>query len=457
MKKYKILAFVIVLIYFSQSFFLSYGGIGADSLSYFGIAADFPNPETNLFPLGFPFLIHLFHQIFQDYFWATKFLTLSMVVFVLLFSWFKKFYFKETVLLFCGKTLFFAFVNIGSEGPFLFLLYFLIYFIHQIFNENKKLYFSVIAASLIIVLLFTVRYSAIYIWLGIVVFTIILILKSKEKFLLKPMISLILISGFGIFAYLLMNYFVFGSFTGENLRGKPAAFYPVYIFRDVMGVVNVANPFIGIKPASNGFGSLAFQFILMIIDFALIRYFYKLVKKKRAEINFNFHQLLWILAGVYSFSLLISGYFQQIEEMNVRMLAAANFCLFFSFLIIYFKNLKSDKIIFLLSCFFLFFLTLYNLKIPVFYLKSRAEIAKQMPKFEDKKYLFNDERDQVKTTSYIIPIINKSFNYKHTNSQIGEIKQSISGSLNPKIKWLKYDTIPNKNEVLYTSELKLND
>ncbi|WP_158212059.1 hypothetical protein [Kaistella haifensis] len=54
MRKYIVLAFVIVLVYFFQSFFLPAGGAGADSLSYFGIASDLPQLKTNLFPIGFP-------------------------------------------------------------------------------------------------------------------------------------------------------------------------------------------------------------------------------------------------------------------------------------------------------------------------------------------------------------------------------------------------------------------
>ncbi len=70
MKKYIWLAAIIVIVYSVQALFLSAGGIGADSLSYFGIAADFPQVITNLFPLGFPALIKVFQSVFQDYFWA---------------------------------------------------------------------------------------------------------------------------------------------------------------------------------------------------------------------------------------------------------------------------------------------------------------------------------------------------------------------------------------------------
>ena len=161
------------------------------------------------------------------------------------------------------------------------------------------------------------------------------------------------------------------------------------------------------------------------------------------------------MAGVYTIALFLSGLFQQIEEMNVRMLAAANFCLFFSFLLIYFKGLQSDRLIFRLGCFFLAFLTVYSLKSPDNYLKNKEQIAQQMPKFSAKKYLFDNEQNQKVTTTYHVPILKKSFKYQHTNAQKGFIKQSLAATINPKIKWLKYDTIPDKSLILYTSELVL--
>lgn len=363
MKKYSYLAAVVVIVYSFQSFFLAAGGIGADSLSYFGIAADMPKLITNLFPLGFPALIKVFHSVFQDYFWASKFLNISMVIAMLLFSYLKNFYFKETVLLFTGKTLFFGLTLVSSEGPFLFLLYFLIYFFHEKFQNKIKSGTFLIFASLLMTLLFTVRYSGIYIYLGIALFWLMMVLKRKIFASKIDVFKFLVLSGVGIGGYLCFNYFTFSSFTGEHLRGAPERYYPVYIFRDLLGMTNVIDPFIGLKPASNSFASLAFQVLLMVIDLVLLNYLIKLYRSKKEVITTEFHHLLWIIAGVYTIFLFISGLFQQIEEMNVRMLAAANFCLFLSFLIIYFKDLKSDRFIFRLGCFFLAFLTLYGLKV----------------------------------------------------------------------------------------------
>jgi hypothetical protein len=456
MKKYIYLSTVIVLIYVFQSFFNATGGIGADSLSYFGIASDLPRLETNLFPLGFPVVIRFFYEIFGDYFWASKMLNVSMVIILLLFSYFKKYYFKETVLLFTGKTLFFALNYAVSEGLFVFMLYFLIYLFHERFQNRMKPMFFVIFSSLLFIVLFSIRYSGIYIFLGFGVFWMVMFFKNRFSPINKDFLTVLLWSGSGIFAYLLFNLYNYGSFTGENLRGAPAQYYPVYIFRDILGVTNVVDPFIGIKPASNSFASLTFQVILMVFDLFLLRYFIIVVKRKKTLIDLDFHLLLWIFSGVYTFAVFSSGYFQQIEEMNVRMLAAANFVLLFSFLLIYFKNLKSDKPLFMTASFFLVFLTFYSLKMPENYFKNRKQVEPQMSKFDHKKYIYNNEEGvNVSLTTYHFPLINKSFQYQHTTNQKGDIKRAIAGTINPQIKWLKYDTIQDKRQVLYTSEIVL--
>ncbi|MBO6201249.1 MAG: hypothetical protein J6N74_06490 [Chryseobacterium sp.] len=456
MVKYIVLAVFVIVLNFIHSFFLPSGGVYADSLSYFEIATDFPNPVTDLFPLGYPAMLRGFFEIFGDYFWAAKFLNTTMLVVILLFSYFKRFYFKETVLLMTGKTILFVFSIAISEGLFVFLLYFLLYYLNKILVENRKSYKDVLIASVILLMMFTVRYSGIYVYLSIVAFSAILFFKGKDKSQIRRMILFLFLSGFGIAGYLLFNHNTFGSFTGENLRGKPEEILPIYIVRDLLGTANAIDPYIGLKPSSNSMASLAVQFVVLLIDVFVFVYFLRYFRKAKETNSYHFHALLWMIAIGYAISLLVSGWFQQIEEMNTRMMAAANVCLFFSFLILYFKYSGSDKLIFKVACFFLVFFTLYSLKNPVNYFKNRDQIEPQMSKFSHKMYLYNNDRGgEDAFTTYYIPIIKKTFQYKHTNNQKGDVKQSIAGTINPKIKWLKYDTIKDKSQVLYTSELIL--
>lgn len=425
-------------------------------MSYFGIAADLPHPETNLFPLGYPAALQLFFEIFGDYFWASKFLNTTMLAIILLFSYFKRFFFRETVLLMTGKTVLFVFSIAVSESLFVFLFYFLLYNLYKMLSSEAILYKNIVSASVIMLMMFAARYSGIYIFISIAAFFGVLLLKTKEKSQLQSVFIFLLLSGVGIAGYLFFNIKEFGSFTGENLRGRPEEFVPINVVRDVLGTANAVNPYVGLKPGSNSFVSMVFQFFILLIDIVLFVYMTRYFRKAKESTLYVFHILLWTISCIYAISLLISGRFQQIEEMNTRMMAAANICLFFSFLILYFKELKSDKMIFRVACFFLMFFTLYSLKRPVDYIKNRKQIEPQMSKFGHKKYLYNNERSAEEgLTTYKIPIINKSFKYKHTNNQKGDVKQSIAGTINPKIKWLKYDTLKDKSQVLYTSEIIL--
>lgn len=450
-----LLAATVALVNFMQSFFLPSGGVYADGLSYFEIASDLPDPVTNLFPLGYPVMLRMFYEIFGDYFWAFKFLNLFMIVAILLFSYFKRFYFKETVLLLAGKTFLTIFSVAISESVFLFLLYFLWYYLYKIVTETSTPYKNIIATSVLIVAMFVVRYSGIYIYLGIVLFSILFFFRFREKGNFKNLMVVILLSGLGIAGYLLFNLKVFGSFTGEDLRGDPYEILPVDVLRNLLGTVNAVNPFFGLKPASNSFASLAFQFLEMAADILIFIFAFRYFKKAGNTQAYPFHLMLWTVSIIYAVSLLVSGWFQQIEEMNTRMMAATNVCLFFSFLMLYFKNHSSDKLIFRTTCFFLFFTVAYAVKNPENYFKNRKQIEIQKPEFTGKKYIYNDEKEEMKVTTYYIPVLKKTFQYRHTNNQQGSTKQYITGTINPKIKWLKNDTVKNKSKVLYTSGLVL--
>jgi hypothetical protein len=455
MKKYILVSAVALAVYFFISFFLPSGGIVIDSLSYFGIASDLPLVKTNLFPLGFPVFIETFNLIFKDYFWASKTAVILLLLAILLFSYFKKFYFRETVLLCICKTFLFIFTGVFSESLFIFLLYFLIYYIKKVLEDEIRNSRNALISAFILILMFTVRYSAIYIVTALWIFLILNLIKNRKKFFIKSLLIVTVISSIGISLYLLLNYHFFASFTGEHLRGKPAQILPIDIFRNILGMMNAANPYIGIKPASNSILSLSFQVVLFFVDLILLHVYFKYLRKSRGDKNFPFHSLLLIISLTYIITLFLSGFVQQIEELNVRMLAPANVCLFFSFLILYFKYEKMPKKIFVFGCSFFLFMIFYSLKNPANYLANRAEIIRQMKKFKNKKYLFNDETSIKNYTEYRFPLINKTVKYEHGASHPGNVKMNIVGTVNPQIKWILNDTVKKKSEVLYTSELKL--
>ena len=90
---------ILVLIYFYVQIIFSSGKLSPDSLQYLRQADDFWNYKIN-FPLGYPLIIKLFTFFSGSSFWASKMVNIFCYLGVLLFSYKKKFYFKETILLF---------------------------------------------------------------------------------------------------------------------------------------------------------------------------------------------------------------------------------------------------------------------------------------------------------------------------------------------------------------------
>ena len=137
-KKYIYLYFAILFFAIFIPFFISYGGIVADTLSYIKIADSIPDVKSNLFPLGYPLIIRFFHSFIHDYYFSARIISILTVLLIGVFSYFKKFYFKETVILLCTKIFIFCVYNLISEGLFLGIFYFLIYYFHVFFSKNKK-------------------------------------------------------------------------------------------------------------------------------------------------------------------------------------------------------------------------------------------------------------------------------------------------------------------------------
>jgi hypothetical protein len=197
----------------------------------------------------------------------------------------KRFYFRETVLLFTGKTFLFVFSIAISEGLFVFLLYFLLYYLYQILAEARHSYKDVFAAAFIMLIMFTVRYSGIYVYLSLLIFAAFFFFNNKDKLKQKQILMVLVLSGLGIAGYLLFNLKTFGSFTGENLRGKPEEILPIYVLRDLLGTANAVNPYIGLKPSSNSIASLAFQFFILLIDVLVLFIFLDILKKLKTQAN----------------------------------------------------------------------------------------------------------------------------------------------------------------------------
>mgnify|MGYP000004510295 FL=1 len=455
-KKYIYLYFAILFFAIFIPFFISYGGIVADTLSYIKIADSIPDVKSNLFPLGYPLIIRLFHSFTDDYYFSARIVSILTVLLIGVFSYFKKFYFKETIILLCTKIFVFCIYNLISEGLFLGIFYFLIYYFHEFFSKNKKGWSFILPTSLLFLALFLTRYSGIFIYAAILIFFLINYRKPTFKNYKKDFFFVIILSGFFIASYMLYNFLNFGGIMGENERfSVDKSSIGLDIIRNFLGVMNLANPILGIKPAHFTPITIIIEFFLFFINLIFIYLIYHLFKKNKAwKSDFTITFLL-ISSATYLVLVIISKFFQGIEELNTRMLSESSFPLFLSAIILYFQSDYNKKIIFYLAVFSLLFNAAYLIKIPQNFLKRKAEVENQLVNLKDKKYYFDNIKKVEKSRKeYKIPIINKTFYYEHGNQQKPFIDGNIIISRKPEINLLLKDTVKNKKSVIFSSDIK---
>lgn len=437
-------------------FFLPYGGITADTISYVQLADSFPEVKWSLFPLGYPLLIKFFNFFTDDYFWAARILNIVLFAIIGLFSYLKQFYFRETVILLSTKIFFFCFFNSLSEAPFIFLLYFLLYFVHGYFYSERKSYRFYIPAALIMSLMFSVRYSGLYIYIGFGLFYLLhYIRKENIQFWNSGFFRFLFLSGVGIGAYALFNFINFGDFAGEKFRHNPyLKGIGEEFFRNVLGVFNSFNPVLGIKLNSSSLLAYSVEGILLLINIVFIYFMVRIWKNHFRSYSKDFHVLLLSTGLVYSVFVFFTVFFQGIEELNMRILAESSFLYFYSVIFICYQEKKYEKIIFRLAVFSLLFNTFYPLKNSSNFLERKAFTEKKLTAMEGKKYYFIKDFKKVKPKVYKIPVINKEFSYGHENLQNSFIDGNIIMMKNPDILWILKDTVLQKEQVIYSTDLE---
>lgn len=438
-------------------FLIPYGGVTSDSVHYFRLAQEIPDVKWSIFPLGFPLILKFFNFFIQDYFWSGKAVSIVVFLTIGLFSYFRKFHFKETVVLLATKIIFYSFFNSISESVFLALMYFLFYYLYEYFEGRKKSYSFYLIAALLVTLMFAVRYSALYIAVGIGLFYLFHYFNNRKSlhFFKNDFFTFLLLSFAGIGCYMVFNYINFGDFAGEKYRNKP---YMTGLgedfYRNVVSVFNSFNPVLGIK--LNGLSRIIFMVegVLFLINLVFIYFSIKIWRNYIKKNTQSFHSLLIITGLVYTFFLFVTIFFQGIEELNIRLLAESSFCYFYSLIFICFKEKIYEKQIFALAVFSLIFNSLYVIKVPEYYLKRKATIEAQFSTMKGKKYFYIDDKDQVRIDTYRIPIINKEVKYEHLNMQDASINGNIIMTKDPSVFWILKDTVKNKSEMIYSSELR---
>ncbi|MDR1876308.1 MAG: hypothetical protein LBQ84_01645 [Flavobacteriaceae bacterium] len=441
--------------------FMPYGGITSDTLSYFKLAKDFPHVKNSLFPVGYPILLKIGHFFTGEFYFSSRIIGILSYALIGIFSYYKRFYFRETVIILTCKFFMSIYTNSISEDIFLTILYFQIYYFHEYLSGNKKGIRFILPITILTIYMVMVRYSGVYIYCATGLFFLYYTLRNNylSKILSKSYFYYLLFSFLGIGVYLVYNYMNFGGFFGEQTRSEPDLVdIKDFTYENLLGVINVVNPFFSINLLNVG-GTLAslIEVIVIGIDVFFLLYFLWFYKKHFKVIFTAFHGLLVTLGGTYLFFMFCSEYIQGIERLNTRMLAPSSLLLCYSFVILYYKAFPNKTTnILLLGVVSLLYNVAYQLKTPVNYLAYKTRVEKIVKERNNIQYFYDDtENEKIIISTYKIPFIKTQMMYIHPYIQSGYINANIVRTIDPEIILLSDDNrIKNKSLILYNSEIK---
>lgn len=449
-KSYLILILLILLLLIFIPFLLPNGGIGGDFATYINIASDLPKLKDNLFPIGFPFVLRIFSFITREYFYSSIIIKLFCYLFIILFSYNKKFYFKETVFLMGIKSILWMFTIQSSEYVGLPFLYLYMYYTHEFFKVKISTKKYIIIASSLGIILCTIRYANTLMFISIIPF--LLFYSRKEKKNNNGLFISTLLIGTGLIVYLIINYKLIGSFTGEDRRlndNTNTFWFDTYV--DFIGLINLFNPIFYLKTFEYASTTkLILSFILISIDLLWAFISFKIIRKNKDR----FITFLIFIAITNALLTFFSAMIQGIEPLGIRLLFNSSYLFWFALLVIIRQNnLVSDRIIFITCIISLALNSLIIIKTPVNFLHHKSNLETFIASKKTKpNYYFDDEKKE-EITVYNIPIIDKKFRHLHQNRQPDYINKAILRIINPSIIILKEQPKVKENTIIYSSEI----
>ncbi len=302
------------------------GRTNPDSIRFMRTANVFPVIDNTVTPLGYPVVLKFFTLFGFDEFWASKILGILAYLFLLWFAWKKKFYSKEIIL--TGGL--FSFVSIFSytmsEALILPAVFVFLYVARQIIIDQLKGLPAFLYLSLMLILLYNIRYPALFLMGGIFLFGILNFRKHYAKTFIFSALT-------GFFFVILYKFLFIDFFNEKYLETfleiglDPTSVLLVELFQ---GLTTTFNPFIHIANPAGGvinygiYGIGLLNILLMVFIF---------IKNKLSETEF-----LFIFLGVVGIGCsFFIQYFYSVNPIDYRLMAPFSLPIW----LVYFKKLYS--------------------------------------------------------------------------------------------------------------------
>lgn len=300
------------------------GRTNPDSIRFMRTANVFPVIDNTTTPMGYPLSLKFFTLFGLDEFWASKTIGILAYLFIIYFAWKKKFYLKETILV--GGL--FSFVSIFSytmsEALILPFVFVFLYVARQIIIGELTGNKAFLYLSLSLLVLYNIRYPALFIIGGVFLFGLLNYRKQYSK--------TFICSGFVGFAFVVLYKFLFIDYFNEKYVDQfleiglhPTSKLLVELFQ---GLATTFNPFIHIANPSGGiinYGIYGIGFLnILVIVFVFI-------KNKLSETE-KFSVFIGVIGIICSFFI---QYFYSVNPIDYRLMAPFSFPIW----LVYFKKM----------------------------------------------------------------------------------------------------------------------
>ncbi|WP_449397716.1 hypothetical protein [Chryseobacterium wanjuense] len=300
------------------------GRTNPDSIRYMRFAHNLPEIDNTTTPLGYPAAIKLFTFFGFDEFWSSKIIGIAAFLFIIFFTWKKKFFFKESIIV-CAL---FSFLSIFSYTmsealilPFVILFLYVSSLIITGKLEKEK---AVFYLSLSLIAIYNIRYSSLFIIGGTGLYGLVFWKRKYAKiFTISGTIGLVFVI---LYKFLFIDYFNENYIKDALITGlHPTSQLLKELFQ---GLCTTFNPFIHIANPGGGMINYAIYGI-GFLNIILIIYLFIKYKLSDSEFFFVFVSVSGIICSYFV------QYFYPVNAIDYRLMAPFSFPIW----LIYFKKL----------------------------------------------------------------------------------------------------------------------
>ncbi|KQR91479.1 hypothetical protein ASG01_13995 [Chryseobacterium sp. Leaf180] len=142
------------------------GRVSPDSIRFIRFAHVFPVIDNTITPTGYPLAIKLITFFGSDEFWSSKILGILCLSGIIVFAKWKNFFLREVLMTCCLFSFVSVFAATLSEALMLLFIFILLFICRNITEKKYGFKTSVIYLSLILIVLYNIRYTALFFMIG---------------------------------------------------------------------------------------------------------------------------------------------------------------------------------------------------------------------------------------------------------------------------------------------------